>query len=118
MRETLGIAGIDEINEVDIAVTIRVIIGKIHLVVYHLAGSSHHLIDLGIIVRTVVGESVWHGDRTDNVELWGELSEAHVFEIAQHATVIAVLAIAEVFQLAVWQSGVEVLVECLHGVGN
>ena len=78
-----AVAGIDDIDLIDLAVAVPIIVGIVHVVIGQLHSLDDHFSRMKVVavavVASVVGLSARHGVRTGNVE--GQVKEAHALGV-------------------------------------
>ena len=114
----MGIAGINDDDQIDIVIVVAVVVREIEAVVHQSAGildkkANVLAIPVATMVRAVGSQAVRECHRSIDVELGGELTKADLLEVFAHAGEVACFASPVVLQGA---CAIEILVERTPGV--
>ena len=120
-RDALGIACVDDIDQIDITVIVAVVLREIDLVVDGFTSLFDEFAEVDVfgfsLVFSVIIRAFWHGHRTIDVEFRTEESVAHIGEILLYAAVVEVFVKSSVWHLSPTFS-VQIVVERRFRVGH
>ena len=114
----MGIASINNDDQIDIVIVVAVVVREIEAVVHQSAGildkkANVFAIPFATMVCTIGSQAVGESHRAIDVELGGELTKADLLEVFAHAGEVAGFASPVVLQGA---CAIEILVERTPGV--
>ena len=102
---SLSITSVNDIDLVDITISIPVIIGKVNLTICHLNSLTHHsrrrLIIVILIIATIISHLLTYGKWSYNIEIDGQQAIALGQEVITHRATVPISTVPHLVELVV-----------------